>query len=152
MMSRPGRSPVEWRSNSYIRTREKKMSQQVWKTINWVLLLAFTFGAIVQYNDPDPLAWILVYLGAGIATVLALLGSPRWEVAALVGAGSILWGLSIAPRVIGQVPFMSMFGAFEMKNIGIEESREMYGLFIIGGWCVLLTLAALRQRRQAIAT
>jgi hypothetical protein len=127
------------------------MSEQVWKTINWVLLLAFTFGAIVQYNDPDPLAWTLVYLGAAIATLLAILNSPRWEVPALVGAGSILWGLSIAPRVIGQVPFMSMFGAFEMKDIGIEESREMYGLFMIGGWCVLLALATLRQRRQAMA-
>jgi len=128
------------------------MSQQFWKTVNWVMLLVFVFGVVVQFNDPDPLAWVLVYLGAAIATLLAILNSPRWEVAALVGAGSILWGLSIAPRVIGQVPFMSMFGAFEMKNIGIEESREMYGLFMIGGWCVLLALVALRQKRRAITT
>lgn len=131
--------------------REDEMSQQIWRTANWVMLLAFTFGAIVQYNDPDPLAWTLVYLGAGIATLLALLNSPRWEVAALIAAGAILWGLSIAPRVIGQVPFMSMFGAFEMKNLGIEESREMYGLFMIGGWCAVLAICALRKRRETRA-
>jgi hypothetical protein len=127
------------------------MRQLIWKTINWVMLLVFTFGAVVQYNDPDPLAWTLVYVGAGIATLLALLNSHRWQVAALVGAGSILWGLSIAPRVIGQVPFMSMFDAFEMKDMGIEESREMYGLFIIGGWCVVVALDALRKSRQPSA-
>jgi len=124
------------------------MKDQIWRTANWVMLVIFIFGAIVQYNDPDPLIWTLVYLGAAVATALTLLHSPRWQVAALVSAGTILWGLSIAPRVIGQVPFMSMFGAWEMKNIGIEESREMYGLFMIGAWCVVMTLAALRRSRN----
>lgn len=124
------------------------MNQQIWRTAKWVMLLAFTFGAIVQYNDPDPLAWTLVYIGAAIATLLSLLHSPRWEVATLIAAGSFLWALSIAPRVIGQVPFMSMFGAFEMANMGIEESREMYGLFMIGGWCAVLAICALRKSRN----
>jgi hypothetical protein len=39
-----------------------------------------------------------------------------------------------------------MFGAFEMRTVGIEESREMYGLLIIAAWMAVL---AVRARRGA---
>ena len=39
-----------------------------------------------------------------------------------------------------------MFGAFEMRSVGIEESREMYGLLIIAAWMAGL---AVRARRRA---
>jgi hypothetical protein len=45
------------------------------------------------------------------------------------------------PRVVGHVPFREMFGAFEMRTVGIEESREMYGLLIIAAWMAVLALA-----------
>lgn len=125
------------------------MKNQIWKGANAAMFLAFVFGAVVQYNDPDPLLWILVYLSAAGASLVALLGSTRWEIPALVGAGTLIWGLTIAPRVIGQVPFMSMFGAFEMANLGIEESREMYGLFMIAGWCILVASMARCRARNA---
>jgi len=47
---------------------------------------------------------------------------------------ALAWAATIAPRVIGQVPFLDMFKEFEMKDIGVEESREMYGLILVGGW------------------
>ena len=117
------------------------------KAINWVMFIIFVFGAIVQYNDPDPLTWIPIYLGAAIVVFLDLLASRRWEPGAILALATIGWGVTIAPRVIGKVPFMSMFGAWEMKNMGIEESREMYGLFMIGVWCAILAYRALRRGR-----
>ena len=37
-----------------------------------------------------------------------------------------------------------MFAEFEMKDIKVEESREMYGLLLIGGW-----MAAVARRGYA---
>jgi hypothetical protein len=34
--------------------------------------------------------------------------------------------------------FLDMFAEFEMKDIGVEESREMYGLLLVGGWMAVL--------------
>jgi hypothetical protein len=40
-----------------------------------------------------------------------------------------------------------MFAEFEMANVGIEESREMYGLCIIATWMVAIAVAAWRRGR-----
>jgi hypothetical protein len=40
--------------------------------------------------------------------------------------------------------FRSMFSAWEMENAGIEESREMYGLFIVAVWMAAISVASWR--------
>ena len=108
------------------------------------MLLLFTFGAAVQLTDPDPLRWIAVYALAAAACLLSLLCRLHWALPALLGAVALAWAATLAPRVVGRVPFRDMFGAFEMRNVGVEESREMYGLLIIAAWMAVL---ALRHRR-----
>ncbi|MDQ3996935.1 MAG: hypothetical protein M3303_07940 [Gemmatimonadota bacterium] len=63
-----------------------------------------------------------------------------------LGAVALAWALTLAPRVVGGVPFREMFGALEMRTVGLEESREMYGLLIIAAWMAVL---ALRTRPAA---
>jgi hypothetical protein len=58
----------------------------------------------------------------------------------------LLWAGTIAPRVLGAVGFMEMFGAWEMKSTGIEEEREMYGLLFIAMWMIAVSAAAWRRR------
>jgi hypothetical protein len=53
--------------------------------------------------------------------------------------------VTIAPRVLGRVPFLDMFNEFEMRDLGIEESREMYGLLMIASWMTALALSARRR-------
>ena len=67
-------------------------------------------------------------------------------VAAGIAAITLVWAATIAPRVIGKVPFGAMFAEFEMANAGIEESREMYGLLIITLWMTAVAIAAWRRR------
>jgi hypothetical protein len=115
---------------------------RVWLVADVVLLLMFAFSVVVQVNDPDPWAWMAIYALAGVACALALTKRLRWWFPALIGVIALAWSASIAPRVIGKVRFLDMFGAFEMKNIGIEESREMYGLLLIALWMVVLAWRA----------
>ena len=114
---------------------------------NALLLLAFLFSVIVQYNDPDPVRWMLMYGAAALACVLAFLRRERWWSVAPVGVVALLWALSLTPGVVGRVPFLQMFSAWEMQNEGVELSREMYGLLIIFVWMTVLAARAWRRGR-----
>ena len=109
-----------------------------WKIADVLFLLMFAFSVVVQLNDPDPLPWMLIYGAATVACLLSIMGRLPWQFAVVTGIIALAWAATIAPRVIGQVPFMDMFAEFEMKDIGVEESREMYGLILIGGWMAAL--------------
>lgn len=118
----------------------------VWTTANAVMLLAFAFSVIVQVNDPDPLLWMLIY-GAAAAVCGLELGRRSNPLFAMgLSAAALGWAATIAPRVIGKVPFAAMFAEFEMKDLGVEESREMYGLLIVALWMAVVAVAAWRRR------
>jgi hypothetical protein len=123
------------------------LDSRAWRAADAVMLLLFTFGAIVQVNDPDPTRWIAVYAIAAATCLLSLLRRLHWTLPALLCAVALTWAATLAPHVVGRVPFGDMFGAFEMRSVGIEESREMYGLLIIAAWMAVL---ALRTRRGSI--
>ena len=62
------------------------------KILNYVMAAAFIFSVIVQFNDPDPLLWMLIYGLAGAACVLAMrrrgIRSARVPHNGACGAGS----------------------------------------------------------------
>ncbi len=117
-----------------------------WRRTNYVMTGIFLLSAVVQLNDPDPLLWTLLYLvAAGVTFVEARRGAP-WSVTLVLALGTLVWGLGIASRVLGVVPFGDMFLAFEMRDAGIEESREMYGLWIVSTWMAVITIRTLRRR------
>ena len=117
-----------------------------WKVADVVFLLLFMFSVVVQYNDPDLYVWMAIYGAAAVACFLSLRNRlPRW-LPMVVALAAILWATTILPRVLGKVPFLDMFAAWEMKDTGIEESREMYGLFLVAGWMLILAWRRLRSR------
>lgn len=124
------------------------MPKAAMRALSWVMLVAFLLSVIVNLNDPDPLLWAATYGVAAIACVLDLRGSGYWLPPAAVGLCALIWSATIAPEVLGRVPFGSMFGAWEMENVGIERSREMYGLLIIAAWMAVLTVRARRRGRN----
>ena len=119
---------------------------RAWRAADAVMMLLFLFGASVQFNDPDPVRWIAIYTLAGVACLLSLLRRLHWAFPALLALVAISWAATLSPHVLGRVPFGDMFGAWEMKNVDVEESREMYGLLIIALYMVVLTIRARRTR------
>ena len=112
----------------------------VFKVANWLMIAAFLFSVAVQYNDPDPIRWMLVYGLAALACVLKLRGRLSWYFPAALGAAALVWAASIAPRVIGKTTFGDMFQSFHMINAIVEEAREMGGLLIVAAWMGVLVL------------
>lgn len=111
------------------------------------MFLVFGFSAAVQVNDPDPLRWIVIYLLAGAACVLSFTRRVRVWFPALVAVIALAWSATLVPRVWGRVPFGDMFGAFEMRDLGVEESREMYGLGIVAVWMAVVAIRAARASK-----
>lgn len=124
------------------------MTNRIWQGANGLFLLMFAFSAFVQINDPDPLLWIAIYVAAAVVCAVELRRrrTPWWAPPA-VGVVALIWAGTIAPRVMGIVPFGSMFEEFEMKDVRVEESREMYGLLIIAVWMLAIAYASARRRR-----
>jgi len=104
------------------------------RILDYVMAVLFAFSALVQFNDPDPWLWAGIYLLAALVCLLSARRNLWWPLASAVSIAALIWAWTIAPRVVGIVPFTDMFGAFEMKDIAIEESREMYGLIFVGIW------------------
>jgi Transmembrane family 220, helix len=111
-----------------------------------VMALLFFFGAAVQWNDPDPARWMAIYLGAGVACLLAALRRGHWVLPAAVGLAALVWAATLAPSVLGKVEPTELVGDWEMKDARVEIGREMYGLLIIAAW-MGVTVVTERGRR-----
>jgi hypothetical protein len=122
-----------------------RLDGPVWRVADGLFLLLFAFSVVVQVNDPDPLPWIAIYSAAALACLVS--GQLHWIFPAGVGLVALAWAATLAPGVIGTVPFLAMFEEFEMKNIGVEESREMYGLLLVAGWMAVLAHRAFWRQR-----
>ena len=119
---------------------------RVFRGVGVFMCALFVFAAVLQYNDPDPLQWMAIYLSAAAVSALDFVGRLRWYFAAIIGSVALVWAGVLAAEVWGLVRFSELFSAWEMKNPTIEEGREMYGLFIIAGWMALLLVAIFRRR------
>jgi len=126
------------------------MRRHLWTAANAAMLLAFVMSVIVQFNDPDPLLWAAIYTVAAVVCAVELRRRTNPLVPALIATVALIWAATIAPRVLGTVPFGAMFAEFEMANTGIEESREMYGLAFIAGWMIAVAIAAWRRRSSVV--
>ena len=95
----------------------------------------FLAGAAVQYNDPDPLRWVAVYLAAAIVCGLRWIGHRRaWMIATIEAIVCLVWTLVLLPSIVGQVSLADLFQEMEPNGGPIESGRELGGLLIIGAW------------------
>jgi len=124
------------------------MKGKLWTAANVVMLLMFVLSTVVQFNDPDAPVWIAIYAAAAALCFLEIRRrTPLWlPVAILVIA--FAWSGYIGQRVHG-IAFTSLFAQWEMKDIHVEEAREMYGLLIVAVWSTCVAVAVWLRRNHA---
>jgi hypothetical protein len=106
------------------------------KIAGWVAAALFLFSAALQWNDPDPLRWILAYCAAAAISVAASLDYP---VRAPAAVAAVVYGvLAIALLPESMPAGFEALVAPEMKTIAIEEARESLGLALCALWCAAL--------------
>ena len=108
------------------------------KITNSILTILFLIFAYLQWNDPDPYAWIAFYLFVAVVSGYAIFETYH-KVVLKAGIGlSLIWAATLVPGVIDwfQEGMPDITGAMKAETPSIEITREFLGHFT-----VLATLA-----------
>ena len=99
-------------------------------------LMTVLFGlfAVVQFNDPDGIAWILAYGYAALVCFFVLLRFPYY-MSAMCGTVGFLYAFSVTAKALYQ-------------NYSAERLNEFGGLTIALGVMTFLAVVAIRDKRR----
>lgn len=120
------------------------------RALDALFVALFVLSAAVQYNDPDPVEWMAIYLACAWVALRAALGHAPFRAALAVGAVALAWALTILPRVVGTPGFPTFSFGDGMKSVAIEETREAFGLLIGVAWMAAVALRARLSPRAAV--
>lgn len=109
------------------------------KILCWVIAVLFVAFAWVQYNDPDPLIWMLVYGAVAVVYALAALDKPHRKLALGVCIGTVGWALTYVPAFWDwiQMGAPSIVETMKAEKPYVELTREFLGLVLAAaasGW------------------
>jgi hypothetical protein len=117
----------------------------VLRVVAGIMFLVFLLAIIVQYNDPDPAVWMLLYAVPAALSLLAMFKLTHWLAllpAAVYFLLCALWGPDWR-----NVDSSIWRPHLEMMGDDIERAREVIGLLIAAVWMVTLGIIGLRGRR-----
>ena len=117
----------------------------MFKWVCWLMAAYFAMCVGLQYNDPDPIRWMLIY-GAAMVISIALPLRPRVVPAGYVTALiSAVWGAYLVYGIWGLVTLSDIPKKMSEKGGAVEEEREAGGLIIEAVW---LTFASWFRSRK----
>ena len=107
------------------------------KVFNIIFGIVFILFAGLQYNDPDPLLWITIYMYTSVLCLLA--ASGRYYTKAYL-FGIIVYSAYALYKVFDTNGLLDWLQLHDAENIAqtmkaeqpwIEESREFFGLLLL---------------------
>ena len=87
-------------------------------------------SAGLQYNDPDPQAWVLIYSAAAAALILPPGGRWTRGVCSFVAVVALVWGALLLPEASG-VALSDLTASMQAKGGRVEIAREAGGLLLV---------------------
>lgn len=107
------------------------------KILYWIIATLFVFCALVQYNDPDPLVWMLAYGVVAALYMLAALDRPHRRVAQLAFLVILVWAATYAPAFWDwiQMGAPSIVETMKAEKPYVELTREFLGLVLAVAAC-----------------
>lgn len=112
---------------------------------SWFMAALLALCVALQYNDPDPLRWMLIYGAGAIASALLPAKREAWTVGLLLGLGTFVWALVLTLQVWGVIEPADLWRKMSEKGGAVEVGREAGGLWIEAVW--LLAASAFRRVR-----
>ena len=104
------------------------------RTVAALLCLVLLLSATVQWNDPDPLVWMLVYgTAAVIAGAHAVGRTTPWWIPATLAAACVVGTLALSPSVLRAD--LTAYTSVGMRDATAEQAREALGLAIAAASC-----------------
>jgi hypothetical protein len=104
------------------------------------------FAAAVQLNDPDPVAWFLIYAAAAVVAAATIRFVVPVVVPLALAAISFAWSTTLVGTVWRSGPPLNeVLAVSAMTTRGVEEAREAIGLWLV---TIAMCLAARRAARR----
>lgn len=102
--------------------------------LNSLVALIFLLFAAVQYNDPDPFRWMMVYGDVSVVYILAIFGKYNRPIVWLGIAAIVIWMGLLLPDFWNWVKIGSpnIAGQMKAETPYIEFTREFFGLMLAG--------------------
>jgi Transmembrane family 220, helix len=123
------------------------MNTPRWFMVSSLLMgLLFLVSLYLQYNDPDPLRWMLIYAAAAAVSFLAPWSPIAKRLALIVAVVALAWILFLSPEIAGVISFSDLFLKMNEKGGAVEVGRESGGLAVIVAW---MLCCALTRRHSA---
>lgn len=103
------------------------------KAINWLLCVIFLLFAYVQFNDPDPYVWVIIYgtvaLLFGISNYIVI---PKMVLIALISGLGIFSLLHVGYFIdwLQSDDPSELFGEMVYEKPYMEGTREFMGLIL----------------------
>lgn len=123
------------------------------KIFNFIFLILFVISAGLQYNDPDPALWILIYLFGSMICFFAI---RKQNYPRLTLAGIILLFVYAIYLFFDKDGVLSWLTEHQAENIAgsmkasspwIEETREFFGLAIL---ISVLSVNLLTSKKESV--
>jgi len=98
---------------------------RLFKFFGFLFAVLSVISAALQYNDPDPIIWILIWGISAIISFLFFLNKISFIITLIAGVLSLIGFMYLYP---------SNFQGFDLNNGDIENielGREAFGLLII---------------------
>lgn len=105
----------------------------LFKVLGFLFTVLFLISSVLQYNDPDPFIWIIIWGVAGLISLGFALNEMPFQIPLVAGILAFIGFFYVYPEKFEGFEI----GAGDIKNV--EEGREAFGLLIIA--IVLLTFA-----------
>jgi len=116
------------------------------KAVSWAMAGLLFLCVALQYNDPDPLRWMVMYGAGAVASALLPIKRPAAALALVVGLIALAWAATLIYAVWGQIAVSDLTSKMSEKGGAVEVGREAGGLLIEGIW---LTVAAAYRGARA---
>ncbi|MEO6758696.1 MAG: transmembrane 220 family protein [Saprospiraceae bacterium] len=107
------------------------------KLLHAALSLLFLLFAAFQYNDPDPIQWMLLYGGVAAHFALAAAGRMNRPAVWLWLIVALVWAADLLPDFLQWVRMgePSIVASMQAETPYVEIAREFFGLLIAAAGC-----------------
>lgn len=119
----------------------------MFRALNGVMAVLFALSAAVQFNDPDPVRWVIVYALAALLSARVAFGRPAYVPgAAVLALVAIAWAATTFVQADAMPSLGDLFEFTTMRTSNVEFVRETLGLAIVAGWMLVQVLCGRRVR------
>lgn len=119
------------------------------KIINVVLTILFLLFAFFQFNDPDSLSWVILYIYVAIISGMAIFG--RYNLALILPGVAIfaVYFIYLLPSVFEFLSSgESLMNRMDAEKMYIEQTREAGGLLM--GLLTLIFHLVVRKKNARV--